>query len=206
MLKEKKLSNQERTDQSDKLMLAAAVELILEKGSEKTTLKEVGEKAGYSRGLAGYRFGSKSSLFAFVLTKLHHYWLYYLKGATEGKVGLSAINSCTDIHFQVLDKNYDNVKAFYILWFDALGDNADLKKIVTHINTERHESIINWIVNDTSLSKSHEDASVLAAQYNCIFNGIVYQYLLNSSLSKSNAEQLKSLHDNLNNTMAILLK
>jgi AcrR family transcriptional regulator len=206
MLKEKKLSNQERIDQSDKLMLAAAVELILEKGSEKTTLKEVGEKAGYSRGLAGYRFGSKSSLFAFVLTKLHHYWLFYLKEATAGKVGLSAIKSCTDIHSQVLSKNYDNVKAFYILWFEALGDNADLKKIVAHINAERHESFINWIVNDASLNEIHEDASVLAAQYNCIINGIVYQYLLNSSSPTSNAEQLKDLHESLNNTMTILLK
>ena len=132
--------------------------------------------------------------------------MYYLKDATAGKVGLSAIQSCTNIHFQVLDKNYDNVKAFYILWFDALGDNADLKKIVTNINAERHESIINWIVNDTSLNKNHENASILAAQYNCIFNGIVYQYLLNSNVSNSNANQLKSLHVNLNDTMAILLK
>lgn len=206
MLKEKKLSNQERIDQSDKRMLAAAVELILEKGSEKTTLKEVGEKAGYSRGLAGYRFGSKSSLFAFVLTKLHHYWLFYLKEATEGKVGLSAIKSCTDIHFTVLDKNYDNVKAFYVLWFDALGDDADLKKIVAHINSERHGIIINWIVNDKSLNISHEDASIFAVQYNCMINGIVYQYLLNSTLPESNAEQLKNLHDHLNNTMEILLR
>jgi AcrR family transcriptional regulator len=119
-------------------MLACAVELILEKGTEKTTLKEVGEKAGYSRGLAGYRFGSKSSLFAFVLTKLHHYWLFYLKEATAGKVGLSAISSCSEIHFQVLDKNYDNVKAFYILWFEALGDDADLNNIVININIPRN--------------------------------------------------------------------
>jgi AcrR family transcriptional regulator len=205
MIKEKKLTNQERINQSDKRMLAAAVELILEKGTEQTTLKEVGEKAGYSRGLAGYRFGSKSSLFAFVLTKLHHYWLYYLKEATEGKVGLAAIRSCTDIHFQVLDKNYDNVKAFYILWFEALGDNADLKKIVLNINIERHQSVNSWILNDASLAKSYEDASILAAQYNCMINGIVYQYLLNSGTLKVSFDQLKDLHDALNDSMATLL-
>lgn len=209
MLKEKKLSNQERINQSDKLMLASAVELILTKGTEKTTLKEVGEKAGYSRGLAGYRFGSKSSLFAFVLGKLHHYWLYYLKEATEGKEGLEAIYSCTDIHFKVLDKNYDNVKAFYILWFDALGDDAELKKIVTHINKQRHDSVIDWILKDNTLSKHHINAPILAAHYNCIINGIVYQHLLNSNSiddAKATTETLQGLHDNLNNTMAILLK
>ncbi len=75
----KKLTNIERTNQSDKRMLASAVALILKKGTEKTTLKDVGENAGYSRSLAGYRFGSTSSLFDFVLTKLHHYWLFNLK-------------------------------------------------------------------------------------------------------------------------------
>ncbi|MFT4609187.1 MAG: AcrR family transcriptional regulator [Cellvibrionaceae bacterium] len=206
MLVEKKLTNQERIDQSDKSMLACAVELILEKGTEKTTLKEVGEKAGYSRGLAGYRFGSKSSLFAFVLTKLHHYWLYYLKEATAGTVGLAAITSCTDIHFQVLDKNYDNVRAFYILWFEALGDDADLKKIVININAERHESVKHWIINDASLAKNHKDAFMLATQYNCMINGIVYQYLLASDSAQINSEELKNLHNSLNKTMSLLLR
>ena len=44
-------------------MLAAAVDLILEHGTDKTTLAAIGEKAGYSRGLATYRFGSKAGLY-----------------------------------------------------------------------------------------------------------------------------------------------
>ncbi len=39
-------------------MLAAAIDLILEHGTDKTTLDAIGEKAGYSRGLATYLFGS----------------------------------------------------------------------------------------------------------------------------------------------------
>jgi AcrR family transcriptional regulator len=206
MFEEKKLTNLERIEQSDKRMLRSAVELILEKGTEKTTLKEVGEKAGYSRGLAGYRFGSKSSLFAFVLTKLHRYWLFYLKEATSGKTGLSAITSCTQVHFHVLNENYDNVKVFYILWFEALGDYAQLKKIVLDINTERDESIKQWILNDVSLANSHEDATMLASQYNCMINGIVYQYLVGSDSTHVNSEKLKNLHDSLNKTMSLLLK
>lgn len=202
----KKLTNIERTNQSDKRMLASAVALILKRGTEKTTLKDVGENAGYSRSLAGYRFGSKSSLFAFVLTKLHYYWLFYLKEATAGKVGLSAISACSEIHFQVLDKNYDNVKAFYILWFEALGDGADLNDIVININTERRESVKQWIVNDVSLIKSHKDALILATQYNNMINGIVYQYLLGSDSAEINSEVLKNLHCNLNKMMALLLE
>ena len=47
----------ERSALSDKLMFDAAVQLINERGTAKTTLKDIGEVAGYSRGLASYRFG-----------------------------------------------------------------------------------------------------------------------------------------------------
>ena len=43
-----------------------------------STLKEVGLMAGYSRGLAGQRFGSKEKLFAFVLRQIGENWLGHL--------------------------------------------------------------------------------------------------------------------------------
>ena len=55
-------SHLERTELSDRLMLDATEALILELGTQKTTLKEVGERAGYSRGLAHARFGNKETL------------------------------------------------------------------------------------------------------------------------------------------------
>jgi AcrR family transcriptional regulator len=73
-------------------MLDAAVQLIVERGAEGTTLKEVGELAGYSRGLAGYRFGSKAQLFSFIVRSVGEEWLRELGQAVENKVGRS--NSC----------------------------------------------------------------------------------------------------------------
>ena len=57
----------ERTARSDAQMLDTAIKLICEYGTERTTLKAVGETAGYSRGLAGSRFGSKEGLMIFVV-------------------------------------------------------------------------------------------------------------------------------------------
>ena len=39
----------ERTALSDQKMFEAAIKLFIEKGTQKTTLKEIGEMAGYSR-------------------------------------------------------------------------------------------------------------------------------------------------------------
>ena len=53
----------QRTALSDQRMFEVAIELVNERGTAKTTLKDIGEGAGYSRGLASYRFGSKDVFF-----------------------------------------------------------------------------------------------------------------------------------------------
>ena len=65
----------ERTAESDARMLAAAVQLIVERGADGMTLKDVGEFAGYSRGLAGHRFGSKAGLFSALVRSVGEDWL-----------------------------------------------------------------------------------------------------------------------------------
>jgi len=59
----KRLTQAERTEISDLAMLEAATDIILDVGTQNMTLKDVGEKAGFSRSLASLRFGSKEGLF-----------------------------------------------------------------------------------------------------------------------------------------------
>ena len=183
-------------------MLEAAVSLILSKGAEKTTLKEVGEKAGYSRGLAGYRFGSKSGLFAFTMQKLGNYWLHYLKDETTDKIGIAAINSATDVHQKVLSEYFDNVRVFYILWFEALRDDDELKSIVSNINKRRHEDVAAWIKSDETLRDKHAQADDIASMYNTASNGIAYEYLL----APKDGKKLEKMHENLKYFMSTVLK
>ena len=63
----KRRKQAERTALSDRLLTEAAIELLVKHGLQGTTLQGVGERAGYSRGLATHRFGSKAGLFAKVL-------------------------------------------------------------------------------------------------------------------------------------------
>jgi AcrR family transcriptional regulator len=92
----KRKTQAERSDLSDRLMRDAAIELIVAQGTAATTLKDVGEQAGYSRGLAGYRFGSKDALFSFIVRSLGEDWLHKLTTVTDGKVGYEAISAATD--------------------------------------------------------------------------------------------------------------
>lgn len=52
----------ERREEAERKLLAAALEIVARRGSVRMTLAEVGEAAGYSRGLPAHRFGSKAGL------------------------------------------------------------------------------------------------------------------------------------------------
>src|SRR6516164_343564 len=52
----------ERRSEAEQGLLDAALRLFARKGVETTTLAEIGDAAGYSRGLANHHFGSKAAL------------------------------------------------------------------------------------------------------------------------------------------------
>jgi AcrR family transcriptional regulator len=60
----------ERTDEARTALVDAAIELIAERGLAGVTLSDVGARAGYSRGLAVYHFGSKAGLIVTVFDHL----------------------------------------------------------------------------------------------------------------------------------------
>lgn len=55
-------SHAERREQAEQRLLEAALEIVARRGTLRMTLAEVGAAAGYSRGLAGHRFGNKAGL------------------------------------------------------------------------------------------------------------------------------------------------
>lgn len=63
-------SQAERTAESDRLMLRAAVTLIATKGPMDFTIADVAALAGYSAGLVSHRFGSKSGLLQTVTERI----------------------------------------------------------------------------------------------------------------------------------------
>ena len=51
-----------RRAEAEQRLVAAAADMVGEVGPSRVTLASVGERAGYSRGLATHRFGSKGAL------------------------------------------------------------------------------------------------------------------------------------------------
>ncbi|MGE0486499.1 MAG: TetR/AcrR family transcriptional regulator [Gammaproteobacteria bacterium] len=185
----------ERTALSDARMVEAAVALICERGSGGTTLKDVGERAGYSRGLASYRFGNKGGLFAFLIRSIGETWLTALRAATRDKVGLAAIAAATDAHERFIAEGTDAIRAFYILWFESIGPDAELKRVVANIHERRRRDVVAWIEKGIAAGEIDPAADVLgtAEQFCAAIIGIVYQWLVTPDA----ADQLHFLHESL---------
>ena len=176
-------------------MLESAIALIIEKGTDNTTLKDVGELAGFSRSMAGYRFGNKNGLFEFILRFVGEEWLSSLKLATSNKNGLDAITSALEGHCKLCLNAPKHIQAFYILWFESIGVQSPIKDAVTSIQNRRRRDVINWI--EQSDYQGNLAAAELAEQFNASVLGIAYYWLANPQDKNS----IKNLHNNLIITM-----
>jgi AcrR family transcriptional regulator len=192
----------ERTALSDKRMFDAAIELINEHGTQKTTLKEIGERAGYSRGLANYRFGSKDGLMLELFERFDVRWKEHLQDYTANTRGLDSMRQASSALRDFLKKESRYLRAMYLLWYECLGHESDMRRILAqHHDVYRSDARL-WIEQgmDAGEIKSSVDPVQFAAQY-CAFSfGIVYQWLVNSE-----ALDIDAVFNNyIENTTAIL--
>ncbi len=129
-------TQRERIEISDRKMLEAAKDIILEVGASKLTLKEVGERAGYSRAMAGYRFGDKEGLFEALSLKTQREWSGLINEAVRGKRGLAALVASIDAYKRYVIRNSRSHQATMTLRYEALANNSNIKEHVatTHKN------------------------------------------------------------------------
>lgn len=198
-----RMTQAERTDLSDRLMLDAAVKLIVERGVEKTTLREVGENAGYSRGLAGHRFGNKAGLLEFIVRTVGEGWLRQLTRATQEVSGYRAVAAAIDEHLKFCLEAPDHVRAFYIVWFESVAPQSPLKVVMSGIHDRRRRDVARWIHEGVARGapKPVLPADAIAGQFNTAIVGIVYHWLQHPD----DTDGVAALHRGLKKTMKQLL-
>jgi AcrR family transcriptional regulator len=193
----------ERSALSDARMADAAVALICERGAGATTLKDVGLRAGYSRGLASYRFGSKAGLWSFLIRMIGEEWLAELQQAVAGTSGVDTIHAAVDAHCRFLLDSSDRIRAFYILWFESVGPDPALRDVITRAHERRQRDVEAWIRGGIEAGTVHPDVDVpaIAEQFCAAIIGIVYTWLV-SPLAHV---EVRHLHAGLKRQMTAML-
>jgi AcrR family transcriptional regulator len=197
------LTQPQRSALSDARMADAAIALICERGAAATTLKDVGLRAGYSRGLASYRFGSKEGLWAFLIHTIGEEWLAELQQVVAGTAGLATIHAAVDAHCRFLLESSDRIRAFYVLWFESVGPDPSLRTVITGAHARRQRDVEEWVTSGIEAGTVRADVDVrsVAEQFCAAIIGIVYTWLVAPLMDA----EVHRLHDGLKQQMTEVL-
>lgn len=135
----------ERVAESDQRMLEAAVRLIATHGSAQTTLEMVGVAAGYSRGLAQHRFGSKDGLLEAVLAHVVKEYRLRLLPRLKGLSGLDAIYCDIDAYLEGMDDPPESSKAFFVLMLESIGPVPQIRRVFADLSERWHQGLARQI-------------------------------------------------------------
>ncbi len=134
----KRLTQDERRERSESRMLAAAIELFGRQGSGRTTLVEIGKAAGYTHGLVGHRFGSKSGLVRRLIKNLQRdFTRRQLTEITERRTGLEALLEVVRSSLNLMAEGTTSarvIRALTVLAGESLGPVPEILGDVIGLN------------------------------------------------------------------------
>ena len=171
-----------RSQRSSKALLEAAIDIIVEGGVSSLTLATVGERAGYSRGLATARFGSKEGLIEALIRRIVGQWSHRnVLPLTTSKSGLDGVDVLCRAILVQFERGSRGLRALYALMFEALNrDDETLRIRFADFQDGMRGDLVEMInrgKRDGSIKKS-VDATAEAGLLVAGLRGVAYQWLL----------------------------
>lgn len=148
-------TQEERRNESDARIIAAAIELFASQGYRQTTLIQIGQAAGYTGTLISNRFGSKEKLLRAVLA--HILDRFYpdtgdtgQKAAGQGAAGQPADERLLDfIARYLMDVNdrQSRIRALHVIIGEALGGMPQVHDQIVKVNRTFRKHVEGYIVD-----------------------------------------------------------
>ena len=122
-------SQAERRDESERRLLTAAAELVVERGMSAATFENVGARAGYSRGLVTQRFGSKRGLFEALIGQMQgHLGGLLTERNIEQLSGLQAVLTYVEVFLAALGRD-GGLRAYFVLLASAVAEASEMRAL-----------------------------------------------------------------------------
>lgn len=142
----------ERRAAAEAALLAAAAELIADQGVTETSLAQIGERAGYSRGLANHHFGSKAELIEQLARRTQNAFTDSL-GAGDAHTGREGIVNLVGAYLGHFEAPTSESRAMLVMWganFPAQSSVAGLVEA-----DERFRQAVSRMIE-----QGHDDGSI----------------------------------------------
>lgn len=135
----------QRREESENRLLAAAAEIIAHEGYLAATLERVGERAGFSRGLASRKYGSKDGLIEAVIWRVSAHVHGEVDQAIAGMGNpLEQVLALFD-RFVDLAQRDISVRAYFVLFSAMIANRLETRTVFEEVQRnfgERVETLI----------------------------------------------------------------
>jgi AcrR family transcriptional regulator len=182
---EARRTQEERRVEAERRLLAAAAELIGELGPSRVTLANIGERAGYSRGLATHHFGSKGAMMQRLVDSVT---VDFRRDVFAESVSDSALDEAMGLvraYFQALSHPKPASRARLMLWADAVATGSpDVRPGMVASDREFRDELAKRIERGVAAGEFTEsiDPAGLAAVVVGMLRGVALQSMLDDEL------------------------
>ncbi|MEB3023520.1 TetR/AcrR family transcriptional regulator [[Mycobacterium] crassicus] len=171
---------QERGTAAQRKMIEAAQSLIAEGGFSHATMARIGERAGYSRGLADYHFTSKSEIVEKIIEEIAHNWDERIQSA-EPRRGMAALAHAIEVAMAGLETNPVASRVLQVLASEAPGLEPAIQQLLARHDESYRRRLRRWIVEAQQDGTARTDIDPVAASVAIegMLRGVGYQWMLN---------------------------
>ncbi|VVM96543.1 hypothetical protein PS862_04490 [Pseudomonas fluorescens] len=125
----------ERRGEAEQRLLLAARQIVARKGWVGMTLSEVGEEAGYSRGLATHHFGNKAGLLRALAGFVNASFMTLVQvESPKWRPGMDALKGFVSVYLGRNDGDWINTRALLALMSEAVTQDSETAQILAEYN------------------------------------------------------------------------
>jgi AcrR family transcriptional regulator len=178
-------TQEERRSEAERRLVAAAAELVGEIGPAGVTLANVGERAGYSRGLATHHFGSKGALMQRLVDAVTHQFREAIFDESQSHSAMDEGLGLVRTYFQVISNMQPVNRARLVLWADAVATGSpDVRPAMLAADREFREAITKTLQRGVSGGEfpASVDPPGLATVIIAMLRGVALQAVLDDQV------------------------
>jgi AcrR family transcriptional regulator len=178
-------TQEERRTEAEQRLLMAAAELIAEAGPSGVTLAAIGERAGYSRGLATHHFGSKGAMMQRVVDSVTTEFREQVFVESTSDTVLDQALGLVRAYFHELAQARPANRARLVLWADAVATGApDVRNAMLASDRAFREALANRLEVGQSAGEFARtaDPGATAAVVIGMLRGVALQSMLDEEL------------------------
>jgi AcrR family transcriptional regulator len=178
-------TQEERRGEAERRLLEAAAAMVSEAGPAKVTVANVGERAGYSRGLVSHHFGSKRALMQRLVESVTYQFREALFDEQQSSNALGELGTLVGIYFDVVSDLQPINRARLVLWADAVANPSDdVRPAMVNADQEFREEIEKRLHQAISTSQVPQNVNAhgLATVIIAMLRGVALQSLIDDNV------------------------